>query len=316
MSKEGSDEPVVKKKRGRKKNIYNTNVEVINSKTANNKILSIVSTGTSKMSFGEFFKETKIESESNNVSEKPQTSNMTAQDRCIINGLNKSSLQYSNDVYKHVSECTDDKTSNISKPPEDTNVVVVNENKDLNNIPEDCIHESHNFSKEHYFNKTDVLCWYCCHSFETYPIPLPIGIKTDKNGQKTYHVKGNFCSFNCAKSYALDTHNYNRFDMCGLLSSLYKSIYTKSKPIVCAPKRDLLKCFGGVLDISEFRDMSNNLSNKMELLPSNIIPINMKLYESNKTIEKVEHNNDLVLYRKAPNKKKNTLEASMGLTKL
>lgn len=300
------DEPK-KKKRGRKKNIYNTEVQVVSSKDAGKKnMLSIQSTGNSQISFNDIFKvETPDEDKVN--SQKKTT--MTAQDRSIINGLNKV-------AYVH-RDLTNDSSSNISSSTH-LNEMTLTDNS-FKHINDSC-----SFGKEHYERKTNVLCWYCCHCFDTYPIPLPVSVKRKVNGDLTFNVKGNFCTFNCAKSYA----NYNErcfksYEICSLLSSLHKVINGKIISIRCAPKRELLSAFGGKLDIETFRLMSGNNYSKMIMCPHNIIPINMKLYESNPNQSNNSRNesmdvntNNLVLYRKKPNKNKNTLEAVMGIKKI
>jgi hypothetical protein len=68
---------------------------------------------------------------------------------------------------------------------------------------------------------------------------------------------GNFCSWECMKSFNLD-HNKTR---CGIISGnivlLHKSMYGHVRSIKCAPNRFSLKEFGGTLTIEEFRSNSN-----------------------------------------------------------
>lgn len=323
-------EQPVKKKRGRKKNIYNTNVEVVNSGKAKKGTLTIKSSGpgtSSQISFNDIFKPDLPEEEKKNKA-------MTAQDRCIIHGLNKNNVFHTSteeDIKRDAatSDAQEKLIKSISledKEDEKTPVAFSNDWREtknintLNNSSADLIHNTCTFPIEHYKNKTDILCWYCCHKFDTYPVPLPISLQK-KTGKRLYNVMGNFCSFNCAKSYTLyNIKTYNTYEIASLLSVLNKSLNKIIHPITCAPKRELLKSFGGILDIDTFRSMSGNNHNKMDICTDNIIPINMKIYESDRSIKDNENDNDkdknLVLYRKKPIKNKNTLESAMGLKKL
>ena len=49
--------------------------------------------------------------------------------------------------------------------------------------------------------KTNLLCWYCSHSFKTQPLFIPVQKDKDK-----YKICGNFCSWGCVKAYS--TRNY------------------------------------------------------------------------------------------------------------
>lgn len=337
---EPEQEAPVKKKRGRKKNIYNTNVEVVNLGKAKKGTLTIKSSGigsSNQMSFTDIFKPDLPEEEKKNKA-------MTAQDRCIIHGLNKTNVYHTSteeDIKKHNDDSNNN--SEINTPLGGGTKEIDNDHDEshkkinthacwretrnissLTNSSADLIHNTCTFSIEHYRNKTDVLCWYCCHKFDTYPVPLPISLQK-KLGKRLYNVMGNFCSFNCAKSYTLyNIKTYNTYEISSLLSILNKSLNKVIHPITCAPKRELLKSFGGILDIDTFRNMSGNTRNKMDICTDNIIPINMKIYESD--LNKINNtdgcssNNDkdknLILYRKKPIKNKNTLESAMGLKKL
>jgi len=99
--------------------------------------------------------------------------------------------------------------------------------------------------------KTDIQCWWCCHSFDTPPCFVPT--KYDDLRDR-FKITGNFCSWNCAKSYILDDnlgvhrssdiHNFTR--MLLKMGINYK--------IKMAPRKETLKCFGGILTIEEFRE--------------------------------------------------------------
>jgi hypothetical protein len=135
---------------------------------------------------------------------------------------------------------------------------------------------------------TSVCCWWCCHSFQTIPIGLPIEYKYDK-----FITKGIFCSFSCALAYRNDSKTikncknelinllfkkltgcyindrdaykqmlYTRLKNLGIndetlvtnyVNHLAKLVKEKLEP---APPRCALKMFGGELTIEEFRQQT------------------------------------------------------------
>ena len=108
-------------------------------------------------------------------------------------------------------------------------------------------------------DSTDIHCWWCCHSFDTPPVSIP-----EKIFDKTYHVFGCFCSFNCAYSYNININDYKIWERLSRLKSLYNKMYKDDKDILPAPPRKALSMFGGHLSIDEFRN--NNLFHKKEYL--------------------------------------------------
>jgi hypothetical protein len=64
---------------------------------------------------------------------------------------------------------------------------------------------------------------------------------------------GNFCSWECAKAYALDWNTSKSGEMQSFLSLMRLQTYGKYVPLFAAPKRTALKIFGGTMDIEEFR---------------------------------------------------------------
>lgn len=72
--------------------------------------------------------------------------------------------------------------------------------------------------------------------------------------RKKFYTTGIFCSWSCMKGYALDKYGINKGGIIFQNISLMrlKSV-NKLGPITRAPNRYCLKCFGGTLDIDEFR---------------------------------------------------------------
>ena len=94
--------------------------------------------------------------------------------------------------------------------------------------------------------ETDILCWWCCHSFNTIPIPAVTNYDYKRN---RYQVKGIFCSWNCAASYTTDLGK-SIFP----LYKLKKEWTQDNSTIKKAPHKTVLKAFGGPMTIEEFRN--------------------------------------------------------------
>ena len=105
---------------------------------------------------------------------------------------------------------------------------------------------------EDWLHKTDVCCWWCCHSFETVPLGLPE--KYDEMLRK-FQVKGVFCSFSCIIAYKNEHKRLRLSDY--LIKFLYNKLtgaFLLDSHLEPAPPRCSLKMFGGELTIEEFRN--------------------------------------------------------------
>tara|TARA_B110001454_G_C12707922_1_gene429425 strand:+ start:581 stop:1537 length:957 start_codon:yes stop_codon:yes gene_type:complete len=149
--------------------------------------------------------------------------------------------------------------------------------------------------------QTDIHCLWCVHVFKN----IPCGIPT-KFLDKKFYLKGCFCSFNCAASYIFDKNEYDKWEQYSLLNLLYSKIYNKIIKIKLAPEREVLKIFGGILNIEEFRQNFNevNIHYKLNLPPliaiipkveetkinnyNNFVPINENLF-NNATINNLDN---------------------------
>lgn len=140
---------------------------------------------------------------------------------------------------------------------------------------------------DNWIDKTDVCCWWCCHTFDSIPVGLPV----DYNAKlRKFRVKGVFCSFACmlangdiniktksmvihlykqlTGSYTIDfkddyikmLYNDNKIKELFKDNLQYQDEYIKSlasfidEPLTKAPQRCLLKMFGGDLNIDQFRN--------------------------------------------------------------
>ena len=130
--------------------------------------------------------------------------------------------------------------------------------------------------------KTDVYCYWCCHSFDTPPVPLPSKLLNNK-----YYVTGCFCSFNCAAAYNFDKDYSNKWDRYSLLHLLYKNIYDiKFKNITLSPPRETLKIFGGHLSITEYRKNLIGNTKSYKIVSPPIISMIPKIEENTTRILK------------------------------
>lgn len=94
------------------------------------------------------------------------------------------------------------------------------------------------------------LCHHCCHSFKTVPCFIP------SINEETICTSGNFCSFNCALSYVCDYSSRFPENTIEMLRFLHRKITNSMSPLTPALPKEVLKDFGGNMDITEYR---NNL---------------------------------------------------------
>jgi hypothetical protein len=95
---------------------------------------------------------------------------------------------------------------------------------------------------------SDAACFWCCHTFTHRPVVLPI-----RDTGEHLLVTGNFCSPECATAYLFDIRqdSHTRWEQFALLHRVYGDACQGT--IYPAPVRSLLKLFGGVLSIQEYR---------------------------------------------------------------
>jgi hypothetical protein len=95
-------------------------------------------------------------------------------------------------------------------------------------------------------SKSGDLCHHCAHGFTTIPVLLP---HVDKNGFIT--LTGNFCSFNCGRSWLLERTKNRKENLC-TFHILARRLIGPST-IQAAPSKEILKAFGGTMSIEEYR---------------------------------------------------------------
>lgn len=172
--------------------------------------------------------------------------------------------------------------------------------------------------------RTDVWCWYCCHPFDTQPLPMPT--KYDDR-RDIFHVTGTFCSWPCMKAANGQSNSYLKNVNAMNISLFYKRCTGKLGHVRIAPPRLMLRAFGGTMSIEDFRGASESF----HLLPAKMIVHHAAVEE---TSAKAKHkpcnlaesvnfkdvsakNETLRLKRPKPLQgSKNTLERAMGINAL
>lgn len=128
-------------------------------------------------------------------------------------------------------------------------------------------------------SEIEKLCWWCCHSYNNETICLPIRKKCGEKGENSYECVGTFCSPECTCAYILDSGS--RYGDKWAEYELLHEMLNQTEKIKPAPKRELLRVFGGELTIADFR--SNNKQYNMVYPP--MVTLKMQMddtpYDSN-----------------------------------
>lgn len=173
-----------------------------------------------------------------------------------------------------------------------------------------------------------LVCWWCVHSLPQHPC-LHLPVKYDPL-RKRFTTMGNFCSWECAKAYALDWNIARSAEIQSFLALMRLQTYGKYVPLFAAPKRFALKIFGGTMSIEEFRGCFGktpppvNFPNQIQLEQKVGSVATAPILESNsnsksrlKAIEDASAPTDtLKLKRDKPlARSKSKLESALGITR-
>lgn len=165
----------------------------------------------------------------------------------------------------------------------------------------------------------NISCWWCKHEFDTPVVSLP-----ESYYDRKYYTIGCFCSYNCALSFNMDLSDDKTWLRTSLLNKLYYDTYNSYSKITPAPSWFILKKFGGILDIDEYRKqlVTNSkdymllkppLISRMTYIEENLEP-NDNIEVPINTIKKFFDSGDKVLKRSKPLKTSiYSLESTMGL---
>jgi len=123
-------------------------------------------------------------------------------------------------------------------------------------------------------DKTDICCFWCCHYFSTPPFAIPSHILDE-----IWYMYGNFCSAECATSYLfkerIDSHV--QWERYALLNSLYSddAELPPGSPsgIRPSPPREVLRMFGGSMDIAEYRAILHEKKLRVDVLTPPMVSI-------------------------------------------
>ena len=134
------------------------------------------------------------------------------------------------------------------------------------------------------------VCWVDCHAFDTTPVGIPHMLIGNE-----FHCYGNFCSYNCAMRYlcpededditmlSSTTDYFVNDDLSDKkqLLELLCHIETAApffEPIKKAPRRLVLKIFGGTQTIEEYRENFHTHTN-YHIFRSPMVPISYQMEE-------------------------------------
>jgi hypothetical protein len=161
-------------------------------------------------------------------------------------------------------------------------------------------------------------CLWCKHSFDTPAIELP-----EDYFNETFYCIGNFCSWNCAKSYNIDINDSSTWKRESLLNLMFYKTYGDFKEIIPAPSWLMLEDYGGLLKIEDFRKLFVYNNKDYLVLHPPLITRQLQIEESykksnntNMAANKLEniYDGELVLKRNKPIESTNfNLEKTMGL---
>lgn len=107
---------------------------------------------------------------------------------------------------------------------------------------------------------SDAACFWCCHSFTHRPVVLPL-----RDQGEYLQVFGNFCCPECAVAYLFDMRqdSHVRWEQLAMLYRVYgNACEGKIHP---APSRSILKHFGGLLTIEEYRDLIRSYKVRVDI---------------------------------------------------
>lgn len=123
--------------------------------------------------------------------------------------------------------------------------------------------------------KTEIACFWCCHSFPSAPVAIPSHILDE-----VWHMYGNFCSPECAVAYLFKERGVDaqvQWERYALLNSLYAEdaeiTAGSAKGVRPAPPREVLRMFGGSMDITEFRALVHEKRLRVDVLTPPMVSI-------------------------------------------
>lgn len=272
--------------------------------------------GRKPKNFNSFLVKTENNVETENVNTEEE--NIILHLPITINEINEKETEESGIFIKSEKELQQLKITEDNDTTENLHTSVISSQTNIinNNINKIMIYNL-NFTK-------NTKCWWCRNQFNTPAVQLPEDYYND-----TFYCIGNFCSYNCMKSYNLDLNDSLSWKRESLMNLLYYKTYSEYKTINPAPHWMTLEEYGGTLNINKFRENSIVNSKEYLVLHPPLISRMMQIEESYKLnklrevpIDKVnkiysELESDYKIKRSKPIKSNHmNLETTMGLVKL
>lgn len=257
---------IIKKKRGRKPKLLNL---ILSNKEVQSDINEIISSEEEKIILHLPISETDINKNKNN--------------ELSIFIKNEKELLNNNINLKKIKMAKEEELCNslIKEKNNTSSEINVNSHTSkINNImnTDKMIYSNVNKIMTHtlVFNK-NTKCWWCRNTFTSPSVQLP-----EDYHNETFYCIGNFCSFNCCKSYNLDMNDSLIWKRESLINLLYYQTYSEFKHINVAPHWITLSEYGGTLSIEKFRE--NSIINVKEylILHPPLISREMQIEESYK----------------------------------
>ena len=122
--------------------------------------------------------------------------------------------------------------------------------------------------------KTEIACFWCCHGFQSVPCAIPSHILDE-----VWYMYGNFCSPECGAAYLfkekIDTHiQWERYALLNCLYAVDAEIkHGAPRGVRPAPPREVLRMFGGSMDISEYRAIVHEKKLRVDVLTPPMVSI-------------------------------------------
>lgn len=167
------------------------------------------------------------------------------EDECLVDQNNALPQAYENSSNGYMTlETTDE----VSKDLPDLNIFAKNQNRKMHASMKPTFNET---NPRVWPQSTDIACWWCCHSFESKPVTLPMSFIDGK-----YNMLGCFCSFNCSSAYNFSLKDNMVYERETLIKKIVWEMSESMAPslgMIPSPPKEVLKRFGGILTIDEYR---------------------------------------------------------------
>ena len=217
----------------------------------------------------------------NKIFNDTETNNCLSEDESIILHLKIP------DVNKHFNNKNDNKTIDSTDTSKDYNnkkiFIKIDDSDDVNEKKKQSenkysfINNINNIYSHKINISADTKCWWCKNIFNCTPVQLP-----EYYENNTFICIGHFCSFNCAKSYNISTNDNNIDKRNSLLNLMHYYIFSNYIYIEPAPHWQLLKEYGGIFTIEEYRNNIITNDKTFNVLKPPIISREIIIEETNK----------------------------------